>query len=87
MPFPVTDLRHILTVLTDIMVMRQELVAQILLDSGDAIAQLRKSVNHIINKMVAIQIVHHQKIEKRGSGPLFFVPTDMKVLVIGPSIG
>lgn len=84
-PFPFQDLRQILTVGSDVLLMFDALVADGLLGISRGRAQPHP-FDHVRREMESIHIVEEHHVERRRSGAFFFVPADVKVLVIGPAI-
>lgn len=54
LPFPVANFRHILTVLSDVLSMFNQLVADKLLSIGGCVTQFGYSINYIKNEMKAV---------------------------------
>ena len=56
-PFPVADLRQVITVLANIILMFDQLIAHRLLDVRDSGSQLRDTINHVYCEVEAVEIV------------------------------
>jgi len=64
-----------------------ELISDSLHRVSSKIPKFWHPVNHVCYQMEAIQIVPDNHVERRGRGPLLLVTPDMKVVVVGPTIG
>ena len=67
--------------------MIDQLVADLLLGVGGALAELRHAVDDVADQMEAVEVVDHAHVERRGRRSLFLVAAHMNVVVAGPSIG
>ena len=85
-PLPVPDFRHILAVLVDVVLMLNELVAHLLLQVGAFGTHARQAIHHILHQMKAVQIVLHSHVKGSRDGALFFVASNVQV-VVGPAVG
>lgn len=67
-PFPVADLRHVLTVLVDILLVLDQLLLKLLLQNnalvdGRFVEVLRQTVYGVYHQMKAIQFVHNNVVK------------------------
>src|SRR5487761_1405951 len=85
-PFPVADLRQILAVFVDILLVLNELVLKLLLQVDALGARLRQAIDHIHHQMEAIEIVQHRHVDKHGDRALFLIAADVNVMVIVPPV-
>ncbi len=44
-------------------------------------------INHILNKVEAIQIVADSHVKGRSGGSFFLIPSDVEILVVRPTVG
>src|SRR5690348_5009942 len=58
-PRPALDLRHIVAVPADVLLVFYELVADRLLGIGSPRAEFRHAIDHVAHKVEAIEVVHH----------------------------
>ena len=86
LPLPVPDLRHILAVLIDVMLVLDELVLHHLLQIGPLGTQLRQPIDHVLHQMKPVQVVLYPHVEGRCNRALFLVAPDVQVAV-GPAVG
>lgn len=54
-PLPVPDLRQVLTVFVDVLLMLDELILDHLLQIGPIGAQLRQAINHVLHQVEPVQ--------------------------------
>ena len=64
-PAPVADLRHVLAVLLDVLLVLDQLVADRLLEVRGPRAELRQAVDHVLRQVEAVEIVEHDHVERR----------------------
>src|SRR5512135_805762 len=57
LPFPVPDLRHVLTVLGDVLLVLDQFVLELLLQVDALVAGLRQTVDHVHHQVEAVQVV------------------------------
>ena len=81
------DLRHIVTICGDILLMLDQFIAHRLLDVDRKIAKFGHAIDHVLHQVETIQIVSHHHVERRGGGALFFIAADVEVLVVRPAVG
>src|SRR5471030_630110 len=62
-PVPVADLRQILTVRVDVLLVFDELGLQCPLDRKTALASLRQAVDGVHRQVETIQVVEHRHVE------------------------
>ena len=86
-PPPVSNFRHVFTVLADVMLMFGELVLKLLLQVSPLGTQLRQAVDYVHHQVEAIQIVKHGHVEGGGDRAFLFVAADVQVLVVGAAVG
>src|SRR5450759_2227370 len=67
-PLPVPNLRQILAVRVDVLLVLDELVLELLLQMKALLACLRQAVDRVHHKMEAVQIVQHRHVEGRRNG-------------------
>ncbi|MDB5387881.1 MAG: hypothetical protein JWM11_3527 [Planctomycetaceae bacterium] len=58
-----------------------------LLQQQTLLASVWQSVNRVDRQMKAIEIVQNGHVKGRRDRPLFFVATNMDIVVVGPAIG
>ena len=73
--------------LRDVLLVLDELVADGLLGVGGLGAELRHAIDHVGDEVKAVQIVHHDHVERRGGRAFFLVAAHVQVLVVGAAIG
>src|SRR5262245_10289362 len=61
-PAPAGDLRHVLAVLLDVLLVLDELVADGLLGPGGAAAEPRHAIDHVLHQVEAIEVVEHAHV-------------------------
>src|SRR5690606_717934 len=81
-PRPLLHFRHVLAVLVNILLVLDQLVANVLLSVGRAGPQFRHPIDNVANQVEAIDVVEHRHIERRGRCSLFLVAADMQVVMI-----
>src|ERR1051326_5515598 len=62
-PFPATDLRHIVTIMVDVLAMLDQLVIDRLNRISCSFAQLRHARDHILDKIEAVNLIEDAHIE------------------------
>ena len=72
--------------LTDILLVIQELATQELLEVPAGALQARDTVHHVPRKVKSIQIVQDGHIEGSGRCSFLFVPADVEVAMVGAPI-
>src|SRR5436190_22244161 len=85
-PLPIANLRHVLAVFADVLLVIDELVPNQLLGVSGARAERGHPIYYVCNKVKTVDVVHHRHIEWGGRCSLFLVAADMEVSVIGPPI-
>ena len=64
-----------------------QLVTEGLANIGRHVPQLRYAIDDVRNQMKAIETIADHHIERRRRRSFFYVATDMKVVVVGSTIG
>lgn len=82
-PLPISNLRHVLPVFVDILLVLDELGTELLLQDEARFTRLQQAVAGV----EAIQIIEHSHVERRRDRTLFLVATGMKVVVARAKIG
>src|SRR6266567_492387 len=86
-PQPVADLRHILTMLRNVLLVLQEFVADRLFGIRRAGSEPRDAVNDIGHEMEPVQIIQDRHIERRRRGAFFLVAAHVEIGMIGAAVG
>src|ERR1700681_933442 len=86
-PAPIANLRHVLAVSIDVLLVLDQLVAQLLLQVDACAAGLWQTVDGVHHEVKAVQIVQHGHIEGRRDGALFLIAADMNVVMVGAAVG
>src|ERR1039458_9098085 len=68
-PLPVPDLRQVLTVFINVLLMLDELVLELLLQVDALVAGLWQAIDGVHHEVKAGQVVQHRPVEGRGDGP------------------
>src|SRR5271165_1120668 len=84
-PSPVPDLRQILAMLVDVVLVLDELVAHCLFQIVALAAETGQIVHDVLHQMKAIDVVLHPHVKGCGDRALLLVAPDMEVPV-GPAI-
>jgi hypothetical protein len=84
--FPVPDLRQVLAVLINVMLMFNELVMYHLFEVVPLATQVRQAVYHVLDQVEPVQLVLHAHVEGGGDRAFFFIAPDVHFMV-GPAIG
>ncbi len=79
-PHPITDFGHILTVLVDILAVRDKLVLELLLQVHAFRFRLWQMINGIHYQVKAIHVVEYRHIKGRRDRALFFVAANVQVV-------
>ena len=85
-PSPIANFRHVLTVLSDVMRVFNQLIPDKLAEIGGARTQMRQAINHIFSQVEAIDIVEHRHVKGRGSGALFFKAAHVQIFLVSAPI-
>ena len=86
LPFPFSDLRHILAILGNIFPVLDEFGSDGLFRIGRYQSQLGDAVDHIRDEVEAVQIIAHDHVEGRGGGPLLLIAAHMEICVVRPAV-
>ena len=86
-PFPIANFWHVFAVFVNIVLMVEQLVADRLFGIGSTRPQTRHTIDHIADQVKEVEFVQHHHVKGGGGRSLFFVPADVQLLVIGPTIG
>lgn len=81
MPFPVSDLRHINTVLVDVLLVLNQLVVHLLNQVRTAVSELRQCLNSILYKVESVNLILNTHIERCCDCSFFLVSVYSDVLV------
>ena len=73
-------------VLANILAVLDQFVSQELLEMGADSLHSRYSIDDIARKMITIQSIHHCHIKRCRGRALFFIASDMKIIVTVVSI-
>ena len=87
LPSPIPDLRHILAILSDVLLVFDQAVADVLFDVGGLWSQAFYAVDYVGDEVEAVEVVHHHHVEWRRRGALLFVAAHMQVLMVGAAVG
>src|SRR6185369_3878769 len=85
-PPPPGDLRHVVTVLLDVLPMLDQLVADRLLEVRGPRTELRHAVDHVLHEMEPIEVVEHDHVERGRRRPFLLVAPHVDVAVVRPTI-
>src|ERR1700722_12704193 len=85
-PFPVTNLRQVLAVPVDVLLVLNQFILHLLFEVRPLGAQVRQAIDHVLNQVEPVQVVLYSDVKGRGDGALFLVAADVEVAV-GPAIG
>src|SRR6266478_8408404 len=69
-PGPARDLGHVIAIPGDVGLVFEKLVSDRLLGVGSPGPELGRAVDHIAHQVIAIEIVQHAHVERRGCGAL-----------------
>ena len=86
-PFPITDLRHIVAVFTDVLPVLDKLAAQKLLEVSSDALQTRNAIDDVACKVETIQIVQDSHVERSCCRAFFFVAANVEIVVVRAAIG
>src|SRR2546429_8844781 len=86
-PLPIPNLRQILAMLRDVLLVFDEFVADGLLGVGSLGTKLRHAVNHVRDEMKAVEVVHHHHVKRSRGRAFFFVTAHVEGPVVGAAIG
>src|SRR5438552_11492218 len=86
-PLPVADLRHVLTITVDVVLVIHQPVTKELLGVGGTSCKTRDPIDHITDEMKTIDFIEHHHVEGRGRRSFLLVAAHMQAVVIGASIG
>ena len=85
-PLPIPDLRQVLAVPVDVLLVLEQLVAEGLFDVGRPRAESRHTIDGVGDKVEAIQFVQHDHIEGRRGGTFLLVTAHVQIFMIGAAI-
>ena len=85
-PVPVADMWRVDAELFNVFAVLGELVTHGLFQVRGTGGQLGYAVDDIHHQVIAVEVVAHRHIKRRGGGALFLVATHMQVLGIVASI-
>src|SRR5438445_12289519 len=85
-PDPIHDFRRILAVVARVLPSAQTLIDHLLADVRRLRAERRHAVDDIHDKVIPIEVVEHDHVERRGGRPLLFIATHVDVGVIGSPV-
>src|SRR5437763_4099064 len=86
-PLPVAYLRQILPMYCDVLLVLQQLVTDRLLGIRGACTELWNAVNHVRDKVEAVQIIEHCHVEGRGGCAFFLVAAHVQIVMSRTAIG
>src|SRR5438132_7388706 len=86
-PLPVADLWQIIPILGDVFLMFNEFIADRLLHISSDVSKFRHTVDDISYQVEAVQIVPDDHVERSRRCALFFVPSNVKIPMVGSPIG
>src|ERR1017187_1104313 len=86
-PAPVSNLRHVLAMLADVLPVHDALVRHRLLHVRLARSESRHAVDHVLDEMKTIHVVSHDHIEGGRGGPLLLEAANVDVAVIRSPVG
>src|ERR1700679_2280083 len=78
-PTPVSDFRHILTMLIDVPLVLDQLVLQALPEMIAAAADLRQPIDGVHDQVKTVHVVEYRHVERGGDGAFLFVTSNMQV--------
>src|ERR1035437_8978724 len=85
-PFPVKNLRHVLSMFINVLFMFDELVPNQLLESGTSDTQLWQPVYHILYQVKPVKIIQNCHVEVSCNGAFFLIAPDMHIFVISTTV-
>src|ERR1700685_485043 len=86
-PYPPLYFGHVLAMLPDVTCMLKQLIAELLLDVRSADRKPGDTVDDVDRKMIAIEPVEHDHVERRRGRSLFLETVNMHLGMIGAVIG
>src|SRR6266849_9502084 len=72
-PFPIPDFRQVVSMLANVLLVLNQLIAQELLEMCADALQARDAVDHVACEVKSIQVIQDGHIEGSGRCPLLFV--------------
>ena len=81
-PLPVTNLGEVETVLCDVLLMSNESIHHLLIEVASLVSETGKSLDHIENKVITVDLVLNSHIERSGDSTLFVVAAYEQVAVL-----
>src|ERR1700677_1190797 len=85
-PLPIPNLREVLAVLIDVMLVLDEFVLHLLFKVGAPGTQVWQAIDDVLHEMKAVEVILHPHVEGGGDGALFLVAADVQVAV-GSAVG
>src|SRR6202171_5746532 len=79
-PFPIPDFRQVVSTLTDVLFVLDELVAQELFEMRANALQAGDAVDHVAREVKSIQIIQDRHIERSRRCSFLFVSADVEVV-------
>src|SRR5262245_5200023 len=77
-PFPTGNLRHVVAVTSDVLLVFDQLLMNRLLEVGSARTKLRQTIDYVLHQMEPVQVVEHDHVEGRRSRAFFLVAAHME---------
>lgn len=81
-PFPISDLRHIKTILSNILLVFNKLVLHELVEISACVSKLWKSFDNFHNKVETVYLILNSHVEWSCDRTLFVVASYIKVAVV-----
>src|SRR5215468_10153994 len=81
-PLPVAHFRHVVSVNSNVVFVREPFVSHRLLHLRADSFQRWDSIDHVHHKMKPIEIVHHYHVERSRCSSFLFVPANVNVPVV-----
>ena len=83
-PLPIPNLRHVLAMLVDVMLVLDEFVLELLLQVRASRAQLRQPIDHVHHQVEPVEVILHPHIKGRGDRAFFLIAADVQVAIGSP---
>src|SRR6201986_4614228 len=86
-PFPVADLRVVLTVLAGVTTGGEARIGHLLTEHRGPAGQPVDPVDDLHHQVEAVQVVEHHHVERRRRGAALLEAADVHVMVVGATVG
>ena len=87
MPLPVQNLRQILAVLGDIILVLYQEIIHLLIQMACLISQLRQMFQRFLNKAETVYVILNPHVEGSGNSAFFNISVNIETLFVGSSLG